>query len=415
MRADPSQTLASRHDGRAEPSPPTYRIGWAPRLPFPLRSLLTRWRSTVGMILGVGIALGIGMTLLGSTNAVTELYTGDYRVSDANLYVLTEGGSLIPVLPGDQPGTIKHARHVIGQIRTLPGVGTAVGMMVWTMEREREGPRHRDDPTELISTVGVNGDPTQVPGMLILRSGRWLQRTDEIVLGPKLSREKQLLPGSTVRLNGHDFTVVGIGRLRGIGYSGDAQAYLDYEAFRQRVDVGDVLNVIAVASSQPAVTQRQVLAMESLSTFSPDELIHEAEKAMEADLVSHWTLITLTLAIAGLFVSNMLGRSVVERRLEFATLRAIGLPTRTILFTVGAEAVLVSVAAWVVGIAVAGGMGWAINTFMAPAYGFDSLYSVSLDLFGLVLALSLGLGLVAGFFPARQATRVDPVAVLREA
>ena len=35
--------------------------------------------------------------------------------------------------------------------------------------------------------------------------------------------------------------------------------------------------------------------------------------------------------------------------------------------------------------------------------------------FGLVLALSLGLGLLAGWFPARQASRVDPVEVLREA
>ena len=36
-------------------------------------------------------------------------------------------------------------------------------------------------------------------------------------------------------------------------------------------------------------------------------------------------------------------------------------------------------------------------------------------LFGLVFALALGLGLVAGLVPARQATGVDPVEVLREA
>ncbi len=46
----------------------------------------------------------------------------------------------------------------------------------------------------------------------------------------------------------------------------------------------------------------------------------------------------IILFIAGMFVSNMLGRSVAERRMEFGTLRALGMPGRTILFSVAAEA-----------------------------------------------------------------------------
>ena len=52
--------------------------------------------------------------------------------------------------------------------------------------------------------------------------------------------------------------------------------------------------------------------------------------------------IVMALAIGALFVSSMLSRSVVERRLEFATLKAIGIPSLTILLVVAAEAVLVS-------------------------------------------------------------------------
>ena len=52
---------------------------------------------------------------------------------------------------------------------------------------------------------------------------------------------------------------------------------------------------------------------------------------------------------------------------------------------------------------------------MAAAYSLESLYSPSPGLFVLVAVLALVLGLVSGLFPARQATRVDPVEVLREA
>jgi ABC-type lipoprotein release transport system permease subunit len=52
---------------------------------------------------------------------------------------------------------------------------------------------------------------------------------------------------------------------------------------------------------------------------------------------------------------------------------------------------------------------------LTAAYSLESLYSPSLSLFVLIAILALVLGLVAGLVPARQATRVDPVDVLREA
>ena len=58
----------------------------------------------------------------------------------------------------------------------------------------------------------------------------------------------------------------------------------------------------------------------------------------------------MTLAIAALFVNNMLGGSVEARRLEFATLRAIGVPNRTILLSIAGEALLVCAAASGVGV-----------------------------------------------------------------
>lgn len=390
-------------------------LPWIMSLPYPVRNMLRRWRGMIGMIVGVGIALGLGMTMLAVSKASNDIFTEDYRASNADLYAVTEGGTLIAFLPGDTVGTIEHARSVLAQIRGINEVSEAVGILSWPLERSQGRARKSDEPAELIAAMGIDGDPTRVPEMLLLQKGRWIRRTNEVVLGAKLSREKGISVGDAVRLNNRDFTVVGIGRLRGVGFTSDSLAYMDSRALRQRVDVGDVVNFIVIDTLAPELIQQRIRQIGSLSVYLPSELIKQAEAVNASSVAIRMIFNVLTLSIAGLFVSNMLGRSVAERRLEFATLRAIGIPQRTIFFTVGAEALLVSIAAGGFGVILSLGFGALINGILAPEFGFESLYSLDAGLFAVVIFLALSLGLFAGLFPARQATRVDPVEILREA
>ena len=245
-----------------------YRAGWSAGLPYPVRNVWRRRRGLVGMILGVGIALGLGMTMLAVSQASIDLFTADYRTSSADLYVTTEGGKPVPVLAGETPGTIDDARHVMAQIRGLPGVTALLGQMTWTLERELPGPKAHDAPKELLTIMGVEGDPNDIPGSLRLDEGRWPRRNDEIMLGAKLARDKGLTLGSTIRLAGRDFTVVGIGRLRGFGFSGDSLGYIQRESLRQRASLADVVNMIAVATTDPPLTRQRIDELDSLSAFS---------------------------------------------------------------------------------------------------------------------------------------------------
>ncbi len=172
------------------------------------------------MVVGVGIALGIGMTLIAINKASFDIFAGDYVKSGANLYVVAEGGTLIAFLPGDSPGTIRNARRVLAQVRNLPQVNTAVGAMQWSMERERPGPRRAEVTKELILAYAVAGDPTRIPNVVDLKAGRWFRRSNEVVLGDRLAGEKGLHLGDILRLNGRDFLVVGIGKLRGLRLRG---------------------------------------------------------------------------------------------------------------------------------------------------------------------------------------------------
>lgn len=401
--------------GRREPAP-ACRSSWLHDLPFPVRAVLRRWRGMLGMMLGVGLALGLAMTLMATGRGSVDLLAGDYRRSSADLYVHAEGGTLLPLLPGESPGKIQHARNVLTQIRGLPGVQAAVGVVTWPMERERaDRVRRGDEPTELVSVVGVDGDPTVIPGAAVPQSGRWLRRADEIVVGAKLAREKRLAIGDTVRLNERDFQIVGVGRLRGIGYGSDGFAYMEYRALRQRADLGDVVNLVVVDTVQPELARQRIPELNALAVASPADLVRQAKKLMETSVVMLNILIGLTMAIAGLFVANMLSRSVTVRRVELATLRAIGVPSRTILFLIAGEALLVTVLATVVGMAFSLMLGWLIDRYLAPMYGIESLYAADAQLFLTVLLLALALGVLAGLVPALRATRVAPVEVLREA
>jgi hypothetical protein len=92
------------------------QTGWLLRLPYPVRNALGRWRGLLTMILGVGIALSIGMTLLAVISAEMDLLTGDYARSGVGVYVATQGGTIVARLPGDTPGSIQNVRAVLAQI-----------------------------------------------------------------------------------------------------------------------------------------------------------------------------------------------------------------------------------------------------------------------------------------------------------
>ncbi len=400
----------------SEGGPWSYRVGWLEALPYPARSALRRWRELIGMIVGVGIALGVTMTLVAVSRGSVDYYTSDLVRAGAQLFVVAEGGTMIPVLPSDSPGTIKHGTATLARLRSLPAVTAALGFMSWPMVREQEGPRRPDAPKELVTVVGIDGDIQGFPRALALVEGRWIRAGNEVVLGTKLSSEKGLKTGDTVRLARRSFNVVGIGKLRGMGAGvmGDTVAYMDYRAFRERAEIGDVVSVVLLNTSQPQIVRERVIDMDDLTAFTTDELAMQAEEANAAGVGIRLVIVVLTLAIAALFVNSMLSHSVSERRAEFATLRAIGIPSRTVLLVVASEAVLISTAAGVVGILVSLALGGFIDRVIATSYGIESLYSADAGLFALVFAVAIGLGIVSGLLPARRATQVDPIEVLRE-
>src|SRR5438132_7087475 len=87
------------------------RPPWAFRQPLIVRVALRRWRGMLGMVLGVGGALGMVMMLLFMARASAWIYIQDYVESGTDLYIVRNGGVLVGRLPGETPGTLRDARH----------------------------------------------------------------------------------------------------------------------------------------------------------------------------------------------------------------------------------------------------------------------------------------------------------------
>jgi putative ABC transport system permease protein len=121
----------------------------------------------------------------------------------------------------------------------------------------------------------------------------------------------------------------------------------------------------------------------------------------------------ISLVVGGVVVMNIMLVSVTERIREIGVRRALGARRRDILRQFLVEAVLLSVAGGVVGVLgaalfsqiLAAGVGALLDVdFAAPVKG----WAVFLALF-----VSSAVGVLAGFYPARQAAGLDPVAALR--
>ncbi|WP_448631697.1 ABC transporter permease [Cellulomonas soli] len=122
-------------------------------------------------------------------------------------------------------------------------------------------------------------------------------------------------------------------------------------------------------------------------------------------------LLAVAVVIALIGVANTLSLSVIERRRESATLRAIGLTRRRLRATLAVEGLLIAGVGAVLGMGLGVVYGWAGAATVFGAMGPLRLAVPWRDL-ALVLLVACAAGLLASVLPGRAAARTSPVAAL---
>ena len=122
-------------------------------------------------------------------------------------------------------------------------------------------------------------------------------------------------------------------------------------------------------------------------------------------------LLAVAVVIALIGVANTLSLSVIERRRESATLRALGLTRRQLRATLAIEGMLISGVGAVLGGLLGTLYGWAGAATVLGVIGEVRLDIPWRDL-ALVVVVALAAGLLASVLPGRAAARTSPVAAL---
>jgi putative ABC transport system permease protein len=115
----------------------------------------------------------------------------------------------------------------------------------------------------------------------------------------------------------------------------------------------------------------------------------------------------ISLLVGGIGVMNIMLVSVLERTREIGIRKALGARNRDIWSQFLVEAALLTFAGGIIGVA----FGWSISVFINYLGTFKTL--VSMNIVILAVSVSVGIGLFFGFYPAWNASRLNPIDALR--
>jgi len=122
-------------------------------------------------------------------------------------------------------------------------------------------------------------------------------------------------------------------------------------------------------------------------------------------------IMTMIIACLGIFITLL--ASILERRRDIGILRAIGMTRRQVISIVIIESTLIGAAGGVLGSVVGLLISWLYwESLVHPLYGGSLTYHIQYASLVWALVLSIGISILAGLYPARQAAKTNIVDAL---
>jgi putative ABC transport system permease protein len=229
--------------------------------------------------------------------------------------------------------------------------------------------------------------------------------------------------GKTIQIGGHNFKIIGVnekmGSLLGL-FSLDNRILIPINKFFKMFGTRRSLSINVKAPGVEALedTREEVIAVMKRARKIPlggqadfgvnqQEAFRQTYESLTSLIKTIGTAITmLALIVGSIGIANIMFVSVKERTKEIGIRKAIGAKRSTILLQFLIEAVSICLLGGFIGLAIAFPISFAIDAFLLPT-------AMPLWVVGLALFISAMAGVIAGFFPAFQASKLDPVDALR--
>jgi len=386
-------------------------------------------RARIGRLIAIAIAIVIGVSFVVGTFVLADsMRKGfDSLFTDINSHTDLEVRAKLAF--GDSATSVRDPipADLLATVENTPGVESAdsfVTRSIVILDSDGEAVVADGPPS-----IGITWNGDTENSAIELRDGRAPHGDSEVVLGKATADDNGLAVGGTVELltvtGRHTLNIVGlIGVGNSDGFGGALVAMIDPAAAGPILGADGVYDGIdlRVADGTSVDTVQQALEQalpDDVEVVTRDTLNQEARDGINSFVgpLSTGLLIfaVITAFVSAFLINNVFGITIGQRLRELALLRAIGGGGRQVRRLIVVEALLMSIAATIVGIGggvlVAKGM---LSVFNAAGVGFPD--------FGLVLkprtvivafVVGVGITLAAVIIPARRAARIPPVAAMR--
>ena len=399
---------------------------------FALRGLLSRKLRTaltaIAIVLGVGMISGTFVITDSISHAFDRIFTDARKGSDA----VISGKSAFDTSNSDASLTPTFDQSLLQKVRQLPGVAQAEGSV-------STDSAHLIDKNGKVIQFGLGGAPNLGFSIangksrfnpLSLVDGAW-PGPNQVVIDKETASKKHLEVGQDIGVQAEgpveQLRIVGIVQFSsGLTIGGATIAGFDLPTAQRLLAKQGRLDEIAVAA-KPTVSDSE-LARQIRPILPSDAQVRTAAQQVAKDQADTNSFITfirtfllafgaIALFVGSFVIANSLSITIAQRTRELATLRMLGASRRQVLRSIIIEALALGIMASVVGLFF--GLLLAKGLFgMFDLIGFilPNTGLVFLSWTAVIAALLAGIlvTLLASLRPAIRATRVPPIAAVRE-
>jgi len=278
-----------------------------------------------------------------------------------------------------------------------------------------------------VEVIGTNSEFKEIMDMKLIR-GRFLQETDlrnkrrVCVVEASHRLNKYLAPrdpvGRKLNLNGLNYTVIGLldKRTKEIAGRSWGTVYIPLTTAKY-ITTATVPEKIYLQASRSQVKQAMLQTEDILKSrrrgedfFDCSNREKEAESAEKMTRTASMVtggIAMISLLVGSIGIMNIMLVTVSERTKEIGTRICLGARKRDILTQFLFEAILLTSIGGLIGI----GFGSVLARTIASVAKIPAVFSADAALIGFLF--SVVIGVLSGFYPARKASRLNPIEALR--